>query len=107
MNFDQYETEELFSYFSDYYKDVHGIRPRGLANNRQEIIAGIMSLDSYMEYMKSTPEGREQLRQEGWDIDEPEAESEYDDSMDGDAESALASAGWGTDEDYGYYGGTD
>lgn len=29
---------------------------------------------------------------------------EYDDSMDGDAESALASAGWGTDEDYGYFG---
>ena len=28
----------------------------------------------------------------------------YDDSMDGDHESALASAGWGTDEDYGYYG---
>lgn len=27
-----------------------------------------------------------------------------DDSMDGDAESALSSAGWGTDEDYGYYG---
>lgn len=26
------------------------------------------------------------------------------DSMDGDAESALASVGWGTDEDYGYYG---
>ncbi len=30
---------------------------------------------------------------------------EYDDSMDGDHESALASAGWGTDEDYG--GGCD
>ena len=30
--------------------------------------------------------------------------AEFDDSMDGDAESALASAGWGTDEDYGYYG---
>ena len=28
----------------------------------------------------------------------------FDDSMDGDAESALASAGHGTDEDYGYYG---
>jgi len=27
----------------------------------------------------------------------------YDDSMDGDAESALASVGWGTDEDYGAY----
>lgn len=28
----------------------------------------------------------------------------YDDSMDGDLESGLSSAGWGTDEDYGYYG---
>lgn len=26
------------------------------------------------------------------------------DNMDGDHESGLASAGWGTDEDYGYYG---
>jgi hypothetical protein len=33
----------------------------------------------------------------GWD-------DSYDDSMDGDMESGLASAGWGTDEDYGYYG---
>jgi hypothetical protein len=29
---------------------------------------------------------------------------DYEDSMDGDAASALASAGWGTDEDYGYAG---
>ena len=29
---------------------------------------------------------------------------DYDDSMDGDHESGLASAGWGTDEDYGSYG---
>ena len=28
----------------------------------------------------------------------------YDDSMDGDHESGLASAGYGTDEDYGHYG---
>jgi hypothetical protein len=27
--------------------------------------------------------------------------------MDGDHASALASAGWGTDEDYGYYGGDE
>jgi hypothetical protein len=31
-------------------------------------------------------------------------EDNYDDSMDGDEASALASAGFGTDEDYGYYG---
>ena len=29
---------------------------------------------------------------------------DYDDSMDGDFDSAMASAGFGTDEDYGYYG---
>ena len=42
----------------------------------------------------------------GDEYDNPEYEPapEPDDSMDGDAESALASAGFGTDEDYG--GGT-
>ena len=29
---------------------------------------------------------------------------DFDDSMDGDEASALASAGFGTDEDYGYFG---
>ena len=37
------------------------------------------------------------------DLSDYEVEDDsFDDSMDGDAESALASAGWGTDEDYGY-----
>lgn len=31
-------------------------------------------------------------------------DDDYDDSMDGDHDSAMESAGWGTDEDYGYYG---
>jgi hypothetical protein len=34
---------------------------------------------------------------------EPVPFDDYDDSMDGDAASALASAGWGTDEDYDHY----
>lgn len=34
-------------------------------------------------------------------------DSEYDDSMDGDHESALASAGWGTDESYGDFADSD
>ena len=29
---------------------------------------------------------------------------DYDDSMDGDWDSGMAAAGYGTDEDYGYYG---
>ena len=31
-------------------------------------------------------------------------DAEYNDPMDGDFDSAMASAGYGTDEDYGYYG---
>jgi hypothetical protein len=37
-------------------------------------------------------------------IDEYVDENTYDDSMDGDHATALASVGWGTDEDYGYAG---
>jgi len=37
------------------------------------------------------------------DIDDYEPDY-YDDSMDGDPASALASVGWGTDEDYGDFG---
>lgn len=31
----------------------------------------------------------------------------YDDSMDGDHESGLRDAGFGTDEDYGFFGGDE
>jgi hypothetical protein len=43
-----------------------------------------------------------------FDKDDEELEDDwddfYDDSMDGDHDSAMESCGWGTDEDYGYYG---
>lgn len=43
-----------------------------------------------------------------FDEDTEEAEDDWDDSvddsMDGDFDSAMRDAGWGTDEDYGYYG---
>ena len=32
-----------------------------------------------------------------------EDDEDYDDGMDGDAASAFASIGWGTDEDYGMF----
>lgn len=71
MNFDLYETEELASYFSDYHKDVHGLRPRWVDHtDRVAVIDGIESLNRYMEMMKSTPEGRARLREEGWVVEE-------------------------------------
>ena len=38
------------------------------------------------------------------EIDGEELENSWNDSMDGDHDSAMESCGWGTDEDYGYYG---
>lgn len=44
----------------------------------------------------------EEEDQEGFDWTDDD-EQDYDDSMDGDHESALASAGYGVDESYGNY----
>ena len=41
------------------------------------------------------------------DTDDLDEDSDFDDSMDGDFDSGMASAGYGTDEDYGYYGDND
>jgi hypothetical protein len=38
---------------------------------------------------------------------ESDDDVDVDESMDGDHDSAMASAGWGTDEDYGYSGDVD
>ena len=48
----------------------------------------------------------QQARDEYQDVVD-ESNSEPDDSMDGDFDSGMASAGFGTDEDYGYYGGEE
>ena len=69
MEYPNYETEELASYFSDYHKDVHGVRPRWVDHtDRVAVIDGLHALDRYMEQMRSTPAGRARLRAEGWDV---------------------------------------
>ena len=40
-------------------------------------------------------------------VDEDDYPDYVDESMDGDHQTALASCGWGTDEDYGDFGGDD
>lgn len=37
-------------------------------------------------------------------FDASDEDNYCDESMDGDHDSAMESCGWGTDEDYGYYG---
>lgn len=48
------------------------------------------------------------LHEDGEQFDEDDRfQDDIDESMDGDHDSAMTSAGFGTDEDYGYYGGED
>ena len=44
---------------------------------------------------------------EGENTDDEGKVTEPDESMDGDFDSGMASASFGTDEDYGYYGGDE
>jgi hypothetical protein len=76
-NFDDLTVEELQSYFSDFHKDYYGFRPRGIYTpaewqNRDVLVKAINGIHDAMDEMKKTPEGREQLRSEGWQIDEKE-----------------------------------
>jgi len=50
-------------------------------------------------------EGVVDMHDEEWDyvVEDNSAEEYYDESMDGDWDSAMASAGFGTDEDYGIF----
>jgi hypothetical protein len=71
------ELDELQSYFSDFHKDFYGYRPRYGTRadwyDREWLIKAITTIHSDMDRMKETPEGRAQLREEGWNI----IESEY------------------------------
>jgi len=72
--FESMDLDELQSYFSDFYKDFYGFRPRFATpdqwNSSEWLIMHIQDIHDVMEKMKTTPEGREQLRYEGWSVDE-------------------------------------
>ena len=77
QTFDNMDLDELQSYFSDFHKDFYGFRPRFATNeqwvNRDWLVERIEVIHGVMNKMKETPEGRAQLRAEGWNI----IESEY------------------------------
>ena len=70
-------VDDLQSYYSDFHKDFHGWRPRGATpeqwTNREFLVAQINGIHDALDAMKTTPEGRAQLRRDGWVVeDEPE-----------------------------------
>lgn len=76
--FTDFSVEELQGYYSDFHKDLNGFRPRGATEeqwtSKQFLVAQINLLHNQMDQLKETFEGREQLREQGWIIEEPNAE---------------------------------
>ena len=74
-------VEELQSEYSDFYKDVHGFRPRSSTDeqwNSAEWLQGeIDDLDAYLKRLGSTPSGRVQLREMGFCTNDKEADEEW------------------------------
>jgi hypothetical protein len=73
-DFKDMSVDELQSYFSDFHKDFHGFRPRFATpeqwRSRDWLIESINGIHDAFDAMKKTASGREQLRAEGWQIDE-------------------------------------
>ena len=63
---------------------------------QEDLIAGRLSFDEIA--------AKNEVPIEWVDSVAAEMAEQYDESMDGDFDSAMASAGYGTDEDYGCYG---
>ena len=78
----QYTVEELQGYFSDFHKDFFGFRPRYATpeqwRDREWLEAAINAIHNTMDKMKETFMGREELRRQGWIIDEAEFEDVVD-----------------------------
>lgn len=76
-DFADLSVEELQGYYSDFHKDFYGWRPRGATpeqwRDRGFLVEQINRIHDVMDAMKETPQGRAQLREAGWVIeDEPE-----------------------------------
>lgn len=70
---DTLTVDDLQSYFSDFHKDFYGFRPRSATpeewRSAEWLKASITAIHDAMDHMKSTPEGRRELRRQGWVVE--------------------------------------
>jgi len=77
------EYNSVASYYSDFHKDVNGFRPRWIVGCADgftcvsdlraalaQLRAAVEQLHADIEQRKSTFEGREEMREEGWVVEE-------------------------------------
>jgi len=71
-------VEELQGYLSDFHKDFFGFRPRYATpeqwRDREYLEASINAIHNQMDRMKETFAGREELRANGWVVEETDPE---------------------------------
>jgi hypothetical protein len=76
--FTDFNVEELQGYYSDFHKDFYGFRPRGASleqwDSKEFLVAQINMIHDQMDMLKETFAGREQLREQGWVIEETDLE---------------------------------
>jgi cephalosporin-C deacetylase-like acetyl esterase len=76
--FADFSVDELQGYYSDFHKDFYGFRPCGADveqwTSKEYLVKQINLIHNQMNSLKLTFEGREQLREQGWIIEEPNAE---------------------------------
>lgn len=75
----KYSVEELQGYYSDFHKDLYGYRPRFVLeldswNDRAYLESAINQMHDEMDKKKETFEGREELREQGWVVEETDPE---------------------------------
>jgi hypothetical protein len=75
----KYSVEELQDYYYDFYKEVYGYRPRFMLEldswtDREYLISAITQIHDHLDRVKETFAGREELRQQGWIVEETDPE---------------------------------
>lgn len=74
MNTQYTPLQEKCQFLWDYYKDCFGHRPRHFLPafwaSETEVDTAIATCDAYLDNMKRTPEGRAELRENGWNVEE-------------------------------------
>jgi hypothetical protein len=84
--------DELQSYLSDFHKDFFGFRPRYATpeqwRSREYLEASINAIHNTMDKMKDTRAGRDELRANGWVVEESDFDvlEQAEESANADAE---------------------
>jgi hypothetical protein len=75
----KYSVEELQGYYSDFYKDYYGHRPRFMLeldswHSKEFLLGAINHIHDQIDRQKETFAGREELRAQGWIVEETDPE---------------------------------